>query len=436
MCFIDSSEAGQTAYNILRYCASIGRERVVFIDPLHTYVFKKIAPIVVFGDSPNESANKVWDIIQIQFQQKESTETPVIKQYLPAIIRVLHEAGMTLAESIYFTQPAYIEQREFIFSKARRLKHEVLMLRSAFENRDIYREYRPTARRILDILHPTLSLYFGSKKGLDFTRIIADKYVLIVNLYPQKDFGKSEARFWGTAIINEIISAMDSLTGNQFEDNWDGRYYLYIDEVGRYANRNLADVLDYKGKTGLFLTLAHQNLGQIEDSKVRDAILSQTSTKVVFRIESEDIDRIAKRLYGGDIQDRQAAHYINRLQKQECIIKLPGLDAKTVFVRDVLTPEVDWKSYLAKIYSTYVPIDDIRKEQGVRVKTYQTKPSDRPYDAPRTSHPSSKKASKAAHRPDSKVAAPPGRDKDVSEREDPFRRLRKDEAAPPADDKK
>src|SRR5581483_12484564 len=120
------------------------------------------------------------------FQQKESTETPVIKQYLPAIVRVLHEAGMTLAESIYFTQPAYVEEREEIFARARKLTDDVLMLRTAFSSRDMYREYRPTGRRIRDVLHPTLKLYFGSKKGLDFTRLIADKWVLIVNLYPQK----------------------------------------------------------------------------------------------------------------------------------------------------------------------------------------------------------------------------------------------------------
>ena len=430
MCFIDSSEAGETAYNILRYCASIGHKKVVFIDPLHTYVFKKISPINPFGDYPEESAEKVWDIIKIQFQQKESTETPVIKQYLPAIIRVLHEAGMTLAESIYFTQPAYVEQREEIFARARRLKNDVLMLRSAFEHRDLYREYRPTGRRILDVLHPVLNLYFGSQKGLDFTRLIADRWVVIVNLYPQKQFGKQEARFLGTAIINEIITAMDLLTGNPLHDNWDGRFYLYIDEVGRYANRNLADVLFHKGKMGLFLTLAHQSLSQIEDFYVRDAILNLTSTKVVFRLESaDDTHKMARMLYGGDIQDRESAHYINRLQKQQCIVKLPGLDAQSVYVRDIIAPQVALKSYLEQVYKDYVPIEEIRKEQEERIKVIYYK-TDEPS---RKNNQAFKKASKAAHRPDSKVTAPPGPAESPAERPNSLRRLREDEIRYPDD---
>ena len=32
---------------------------------------------------------------------------------------------------------------------------------------------------------------------------------------------------------------------------WRGVYYLYLDEAGRYANRNLADLLAYKTEKGL-----------------------------------------------------------------------------------------------------------------------------------------------------------------------------------------
>ncbi len=430
MCFIDSSEGGETAYHILRYCASIGHRKVIFIDPLHTYTFKKISPVNVFGKYPDESAEKVWDIIQIQFQQKEQSETPVIQQYLPAIVRVLHEAGMTLADAVYFTQPAYIEEREEIFARAKQLKHDVLMLRAAFSNRDVYREYRPTGRRILSAFHPILNLYFGSRKGLDFTRLVADKWVIIVNLYPQKGFGKSPARFLGTAIINEIISAMDALTGNPLQEGWKGRFYLYIDEVGRYANRNLADVLAHKGKTGLYLTLAHQNLSQIEDFYVRDAILNLTATKVVFRLESaDDANKIARMLYGGQIQDRESAHYITRLQRQECIVKLPGLDSKTVFVRDVNPPSVDVLPYLEKIYKGYVPVSEVQKEQEQRLRVikYQT------YESPGRSHQTSQKSSKTTSRPVGKSTAP-RRAPRSKEPEDVFSRLYEDPPARPTDD--
>jgi hypothetical protein len=447
ICFIDSSEGGQTAYNILRYCAYKDYDKVIFIDPHHTYTFGKIAPINPFGEFPYNpyeaelSAEKVWDIIQIQFQQKDSSETPVIKQYLPAIVRVLHKARMTLAESLYFTQPVYVSQREEIFAKLPVNDSDVLMLRSAFGRGDLYKEFRPTGRRVLDLLHSTLKFYFGSSKGLDFTRLIADKWAVIVNLYPQRGFGKSPARFLGTAIIEEIDKAMDILTGNPLSKNpWEGRFYLYVDEVGRYANRNIADMLQYKVKTGLILTLAHQNLSQIEDSFVREAVLELTSTKVIFRMESDDSQKLAKMVYGGEVSDRDAARYIKQLARQNCIIKLPAQDAVSVRVPDVTSDfKVDLTDYLKRLYEQdgYVSRTDIETELKTRVNqfiSYQN-PEKKSYGAPRTSDTPSQPRTKTAKKPVSKTTAP-RQSANREEQANVFSELREDQVSYPANEEK
>jgi hypothetical protein len=57
----------------------------------------------------------------------------------------------------------------------------------------------------------------------------------------------------GATIINEIIFALDRLRNH----SWRGVYYLYVDEAGRYANRNLADLPAYKRKAGLGGFLSH-----------------------------------------------------------------------------------------------------------------------------------------------------------------------------------
>lgn len=446
LCFIDSSDGGSTAYDMLRYLANVGHKKVLFIDPLHTFVFKRIAPLDVFGRYPDESAENVLDLIQIQFQQKDISETPVIKQYLPAIIRVLHKAELAFSDALYFTQPVFVEQREEIFAKVGRTDYDVLMLRNVFRDRELFREYRPTARRILDLLNPMLSLYFGSRRGVKFTELVADKWVVIVNLYPQKGFGESPARFLGTAIINSFISAMDDLTGNPLRENqWKGKYYLYVDEVGRYANRNLADVFSYKAKSGLTLTVAHQNLGQIEDSYVRDTILNQTSTKIVLRLESEDTHRVGRIIYGGQVKDRDAAYYINRLSKQHGIVKLPAQDAVSVRFPDVKIPDADIKAYLDKVYANkwYVPIEEIQTDQKNRVTQpeeedyHQTEKSSKSQetklrnDTSRTSTPSSKK--RAAPNKKSTGKSTSSKRPDTGW-EDLIQSLREDTGANPKDD--
>lgn len=438
-CFIDSSEGGQTAYDILRYCADVGYEKILFIDPLASEFFGKIPPIDVFGDYPDESAEKVWDIIQVQFQQKDASETPVIKQYLPAMVRILHEAEMTLSELQYFTERGYYDQREVIYNKIRGFNRDVMMFLEMFPDRDLFREYRPTGRRIRDIMHPILNLYFGSSRGLDFVKLVRDKWGIVVNLYPQKGFGKSPARFLGTGIIGELVRAFDTLNGNQMRENqWRGRFYLYIDEVGRYANRNLGDLLAHKGKMGLILTLAHQSLGQIEDSLVRSQILDMTSTKIAFRLESEDTNRVASMMFGGQIPDREAAYFLRRLSKQKCVIKLPGKGAITVRVPDVEQRDVKIKPYLEKIFRQdfYVPINEIKEEQRQRIPiqtayypTQATNRRPRRNDTTRTNNQPPQTRAATDQEPTGPAATP-----DRPKFEDLIRGLREDQGDGPKDD--
>jgi hypothetical protein len=372
LCFIDSSDNGKTVYDVLRYCASKKLQKVILIDPLHCFLFNKVIPINPFGNYPDESAEKVMDIIQIQFQQTDFAATPVIKHYLPAIVRTLHRAGLTLAESIYFTDRAFESEREQIYIMAGN-SPDVTILRGAFKYVDQYREFRPTGRRFADLTSPILKTIFGTD-GIDFKTLIRDKWVVLVNLYPKKSFGISPARFLGTAIINEFYRAIDDLiTGKDWlKEGWKGRYYLYIDEGGRYANRNVEQLLSYKGKTGLKLIFAHQYFDQIEDPVVRSAILNQTDTKIVFRMPNpNDRQMIARMIYGGQVADRDASYYLGHLRKQECVVKLPGQDAVKIKVEDVPEVKVDIKKYIDQIYSSdfYKNADDIEREINARIIT-------------------------------------------------------------------
>jgi GTPase SAR1 family protein len=372
LCLIDSSDSGDTAYKVLAYCAK-KKAKVLLIDPQHFGTYKKYVPINPFGRYPEESAQKILDTIMIQFQQSDFSATPVIKQYLPAIIRVLHKAGRTFPDALYFTEPVYVRQRETIFSKLPENDHDVLMLSRVFSDRDVNREFRPTARRLSDLLNPILRTMFNTREGIDFRKLVTEKWVVICNLYADGMFGTSHARFLGTTILNEYTRAVDQIR----KHGWRGRYYLYVDEAGLYANRNVADNLSYKGKTGLQMILANQYLGQFEDPYVRQAVLNQTGIKIVFRPEDEaDQKKLAAMLYGGQVKDRDAAFYFSRLHKRQCVIKLPAQDPVRMTVSEVRDIKLN-PDYIEKLYQ-----DPIYETTDIKRPARRAQPDDRPAPPP------------------------------------------------------
>jgi hypothetical protein len=378
LCFLDPSENGDTVYKVLSYCEQKGHQKILLIDPHHRYRFNKIAPINPFTRYREASVASVMDTIRVLFRQRDAAETPIIQRYLPAILHVLHNAGMTLYDALYFTDPIYVRQREQILDANDSLDRQRLMLESVFSNRTLFLEFQSTVRRLEPLFHPTLQLMFGSRRGINFPELIADGWVVLVNLYAGFGFEPIHTRLVGTAIINEIVTSLDRLNAN----GWKGRYYLYIDEAARYANRNLADLLSNKRKSGLSVILAHQYFSQFEESFVLDAILNACKIKIAFNIPSrEDRDKIVRMFYGGQLNDRDVSYSLSNLRKQHAVIKLPKQPPTIARIPDVKDLDRVSDEYINFIYSNpvYLSSAEIMREQrdGVRVINYQARPDRR-----------------------------------------------------------
>jgi hypothetical protein len=121
--------------------------------------------------------------------------------------------------------------------------------------------------------------------------------------------------------------------------------YLYIDEAGRYANRNLADLLAYKRKSGLRVTIAHQYFKQFEDAQVLDAVKNLTKIKVMFNTpnHSDRLEMIKALGYGGDIPHEMATYANQNLPKQQAIIKVGKDSPRRIKIPDVPDIKIDKK---------------------------------------------------------------------------------------------
>lgn len=72
--------------------------------------------------------------------------------------------------------------------------------------------------------------------------------------------------------------------------------HLYIDEFQNFITPTIKTVLTESRKFKLFLTFAHQAVSQIEDTNLRDIILSNTNVKIVGQNSNKTLDAINKTL--------------------------------------------------------------------------------------------------------------------------------------------
>jgi hypothetical protein len=312
LCLLDPSEKGDTAQNVLKYCASIGHEKVILIDPSLDR-FPKLAPLN--PKAVKRSVAGVVEALGILFDMK-STATPRIKRYLTALLRLLTSQGLTLAETRYFSDYyRHKREREAILG----YDPDSATISNLFKSEYKFDTFFSSSVNQLDALwqEPLISI-LGNKEGINFIEAVSKGWVILVNLSPYR-LTEDESRLLGVLVISQIIQAVDVLVNR----NWKGVYYLYIDEAGRFATPQIDTLLSYKRKSGLRLVLAHHFNEQFEDRKVFNSIVNNARIKLMFDTPNPDNRLFAMKAmgFGGDITPSMAAFAYQNLPKQYAILK-------------------------------------------------------------------------------------------------------------------
>lgn len=372
LCFLDPSHNANTLRRVLAFCESINFKKVLLINPNH-HRFNKIVPLNPFYKFRQPSITHVQSIIEVLFDMKNMVQFTFIGDYLPALIGVLHDAKATLSDAIYFSDnedPYYRAIREQILDRAFAAKRDSehyadgIKIQSAMKGRR-YVDFGSTLRRMnLIYQHETLKLMFGTRKKINFDKIIKDGWVVLVNL--NRGFGMTamHTKLLATAVLNELIFTIDRLTYS----GWKGQYYLYIDEAGEYANDRLADMLEFKSQAGLSVILAHQLTDQFPVGRVKRAVTGMTKMKVAFH-QPDAGDRLetVKALYGGALEDRAVSYALKQLKRQQAVIMPPKRDPQIVWVPDVEELPLT-RGFVEEIYKAphYLSSDEIINEQHKR----------------------------------------------------------------------
>jgi hypothetical protein len=128
--------------------------------------------------------------------------------------------------------------------------------------------------------------------------------VLLVNLAPSDHLSAENARAFGALLVNEFFECALRRRNDSYGAS-PVPYYLYLDEFQKFVSLDIADMLDQVRKFGLFMVLAHQRFGQLDENLV-DAILTNCSIKAVFGgLSAPNARRMAEELFIGELDAKR-----------------------------------------------------------------------------------------------------------------------------------
>lgn len=117
--------------------------------------------------------------------------------------------------------------------------------------------------------------------------------ILLVNLAKGK-IGEDTAALLGALLVSRINLA--ALSRADIPEEERRPFFCYLDEFQTFTSLTFVSMLSELRKYRVGMTLAHQYLGQL-DLPVRDAILGNAGTLIVFRVGAQDGEVFAKEFY-------------------------------------------------------------------------------------------------------------------------------------------
>lgn len=177
----------------------------------------------------------------------------------------------------------------------------------------------PLLTRLDMFLRPkTIRYMVGQRENkLDFGGIMNDGKILLARL-SQGIIGEENGFLLGTLLVSKFHQL--AISRQAVESQERRPFYLYIDEFHHFVTPSMASILTGVRKYRLGLILAHQNLTQLRDADVANAVLSSPYTRVCFRVGDQDAKRVAESLSffePSDILSLGKGEAVCRIQKND-----------------------------------------------------------------------------------------------------------------------
>jgi len=148
----------------------------------------------------------------------------------------------------------------------------------------------PLLTRIDTFLRPKIVRYMlAQKSGIDFRTCIDEKKIVLIKL-SQGLIGEDNSYLLGSLFLskfNQVIRGRQLLSKEERHP-----YYIYLDEFQNFITPSITSILSGARKYGLGLIFAHQELAQIDDTKILNSVISNPHTRICFRLGDNDAKRL------------------------------------------------------------------------------------------------------------------------------------------------
>lgn len=140
----------------------------------------------------------------------------------------------------------------------------------------------------------------GQKKSAFNLREVMDSgKILLINLSKGK-IGEANSTLLGLILVSKIQVAAFARADTPEEKRRD--FYLYVDEFQNFTTDSFATILSEARKYHLNLNITNQYIAQLTE-KIRDAVIGNAGSLVVYRIGAADAEFMTKEFPGVSVED-------------------------------------------------------------------------------------------------------------------------------------
>lgn len=282
-CLIDPH--GQLFDDIAEYCAHHVLDREVILLNLSS-------PDTVIGFNPFQKAPDGDVSVQVDrrisatmhaWNVQDTDQTPTLARTLRLIYTVMLEQNLGLPQVQHLIDFNAKQVRSHLVAQIESslIQKEWRELQ-ALEAKDWRNETLSAKNRLFKFLtSSTLARFMGIPgRSINLGEVMDQGKVLLLNLASSDHLSHDNAKAFGALLVNEFFEC-----ALRRRKDAQGRapkpYYLYLDEFQNFVSLDIADMLDQVRKFGLFMVLAHQRFGQLDENIV-DAALTNCGIKAVF----------------------------------------------------------------------------------------------------------------------------------------------------------
>lgn len=210
------------------------------------------------------------------------------------------------------------------------------------------------------ILSPPIKIMLGTPNAkLNLYDVMQKKQIFIANLARGK-VGESTASLIGSIIVSKLQQAAFRRASLAVSDRIP--FYLYVDEFQNFVTSAFDVILSEAAKYQLCLTVAHQYIEQIQDSKVKFSVLKNPGVVIDFSGE------VLKKPKDREDEDIPPYHALLR-----------GTKSSKVIIRSTLPPlqgSTKHAEYIKNRTKDQYPLQKEEKDAEIRAREKQVNSND------------------------------------------------------------